>query len=219
MIDWIRNLPPYLIILLAAGTLIAFVFVIFLIYRAFREGREISFWPPRVGPRIDEPTLTGKQRVSSAASPYDLQRVSEVETQFDVDYDIVLEFNNVPSVVVNSEQHVYRFWVDVFVTSYCNYELTISSGRCETRIDAQGFINITENSPLSLKPRKRQSYHFEKELTDGEVRRTLLCFGDATERRVQFEFHLSLSTPFSVHQIHRCIYGCATISKHQRRDE
>jgi len=86
----------------------------------------------------------------------------KVETQFDVDYDIVLEFNNVPSVVVNSEQHVYRFWVDVFVTSYCNYELTISSGRCETRIDAQGFINIAENSPLLLKPTQTSVVPFRK---------------------------------------------------------
>ncbi len=45
----IYGLPLWLIITLGV---LGISFIVYLIIRALREGREISFWPPRIGPKL-----------------------------------------------------------------------------------------------------------------------------------------------------------------------
>ena len=48
--DYFKSLPPYLQISLAA---IFIILVVVIVFYAFRQGREISVWPPKVGPKPD----------------------------------------------------------------------------------------------------------------------------------------------------------------------
>lgn len=67
--DWLRSVTWLAIV--AAGGLI-FGLVAYLVLKAFHEGREVSFWPPRIGPR---PTPGGEEGESYEGNP----RVVETE--------------------------------------------------------------------------------------------------------------------------------------------
>jgi hypothetical protein len=64
--DSLRSLPVYVLIpvLVLLG-----VTVVYVVLRALREGREVSFWPPRIGPRQSSESGDGKDQKSHSASP------------------------------------------------------------------------------------------------------------------------------------------------------
>ena len=64
IMDWIKELPLYLIIPIGV---ILIVGVIVLVFKAFGEGREISFWPPKIGSKPEPKSISEpiKQSVSS----------------------------------------------------------------------------------------------------------------------------------------------------------
>jgi diguanylate cyclase (GGDEF)-like protein len=138
--------------------------------------------------------------------------VVDREGGFDPD-DIVIDFNDAPYLLVNFENNLYRFSIDLSIKTYTPYELKITSGECRTIVGGSAFIDLEKNKPLSLKPAARGQYRLEKSLTDGEVRRALQLFGDATEKRVHVEFHFSIISPFGEHEINpaakvTCITMC-----------
>lgn len=58
MFNNVYGLPLWVVII--AGVLVG-TFIIYLIIRAMREGREISFWPPRIGPIVNMKLEAGEQ--------------------------------------------------------------------------------------------------------------------------------------------------------------
>lgn len=71
----VYGLPLWLV--LVAGVFVI-AFVIFLIIWALREGREVVFWPPRIGPRlINEPPQPEKIAPKQPASETHQKGVSE----------------------------------------------------------------------------------------------------------------------------------------------
>jgi hypothetical protein len=48
---FVSSVPLYIVLPVAA---IAAVFIVFVVLKSFKEGREISFWPPRIGARIGD---------------------------------------------------------------------------------------------------------------------------------------------------------------------
>lgn len=56
----LSQLPPWFI---AVGIVLIAGFLVYLITRSLREGREISFWPPRIGPKVRDETPNKSETV------------------------------------------------------------------------------------------------------------------------------------------------------------
>jgi hypothetical protein len=126
---------------------------------------------------------------------------SQSERQFDPG-DLVIEFTRCPYILLNFENHIYSFSVDISVKNYGASDIRIVSGECRTIISSYGFIDLEKTKPVSLEPRRSGEYSFQKSLTDGEVRRALYFFRDATERGMDVQLTFLLTGQFGESQIH-----------------
>src|ERR1700754_2626433 len=71
----------------------------------------------------------------------------EQKQQLDPD-DIVVEFKDVPNLLLNFENHIYSLSVNISIRNYSTSEIRISSGECNTMISSSRFIDIEKNRPL-----------------------------------------------------------------------
>lgn len=90
--------PP--IALTLAGCLVALLFTLtLLVYLAFKEGREITFWPPRLGPRLS--SSTRPRKVAG-------RRLFEYKGLYPVD---LAPRSNLPSLNSETYVHALRFFL------------------------------------------------------------------------------------------------------------
>ena len=54
----LSQLPPWLIV---GVVVLAVGLIAFLVVRSLQEGREISFWPPRIGPKVNDETSKAEE--------------------------------------------------------------------------------------------------------------------------------------------------------------
>src|ERR1700744_479139 len=64
--DPLTSLPVYVV---TPVLIILVVTIVYVVLKALREGREVSFWPPRIGPRQSSESGEGSNRKSDSASP------------------------------------------------------------------------------------------------------------------------------------------------------
>jgi len=72
VIELIMRMPQWMLMLLILAVLFA---VLFIVFWAFKQGREISFWPPKIGPRKESggirpvPTLNDEEPAEAVPAP------------------------------------------------------------------------------------------------------------------------------------------------------
>lgn len=70
------DLPRWLLVSLS---FLLSAFIVYLTMRALREGREISFWPPRLGPKVDSGVTKPSMNVNEGYAPFELCEIQLTE--------------------------------------------------------------------------------------------------------------------------------------------